>query len=283
MGGGRRLRIENVFLTDAITFGHLTSFSPSAIGLRDRSARQSGVPCRDPLAMNGSSSVRGRLGAAPVRLTPGAEFQIVDKRPELMKGTDLQILNDAAQKPGSIHPHIGQRPILAAGNTDGDLPMFQWTAASPYRTLALAIHHTDKSGSMPMTPILSFGEWDYAASDRAIEEPLDRGRYGWLLVDCLYTDLRTPPHRARLPQCFLLRCTPVSAVTCAFPRPTEATGFAWHGSACSFGDLGFRPTLRCPLDSQPAIHCVHDYGDRPDRHRAGLPAKPAARPPGSRR
>ena len=47
------------------------------------------------------------------------------------------------QKPISIHNHIGQRPVLAAGNTDGDLPMLQWTAASTYRTLQLAIHHTD--------------------------------------------------------------------------------------------------------------------------------------------
>jgi haloacid dehalogenase-like hydrolase len=71
------------------------------------------------------------------------EFRLGDNGPELVKGTDLQILNDGAQKPVSIHTHIGQRPILAGGNTDGDLPMLQWTAASPYRTLELVIHHTD--------------------------------------------------------------------------------------------------------------------------------------------
>jgi hypothetical protein len=36
----------------------------------------------------------------------------------------------------SIHRHVGQRPIMAAGNTDGDLAMLQWTA-SPYRVTAL--------------------------------------------------------------------------------------------------------------------------------------------------
>jgi hypothetical protein len=71
------------------------------------------------------------------------EFKLGVNGPELVKGTDLQILNDGPQKPISIHTHIGQRPILAAGNTDGDLPMLQWTAASPYRTLELTIHHTD--------------------------------------------------------------------------------------------------------------------------------------------
>jgi hypothetical protein len=71
------------------------------------------------------------------------KFKIGDNGPELVKGTDLQILNDGAQKPVSIHTHVGQRPILAAGNTDGDLPMLQWTAASPHRTMEIAVHHTD--------------------------------------------------------------------------------------------------------------------------------------------
>jgi hypothetical protein len=72
------------------------------------------------------------------------EFRVGDVGPELVKGTDLQILNDGPQKPISIHQHIGQRPLLAAGNTDGDLPMLQWTASNPYRTLQLVVHHTDR-------------------------------------------------------------------------------------------------------------------------------------------
>jgi hypothetical protein len=70
-------------------------------------------------------------------------FDVGDDGPELVKGNDLQILNDGPQKPVSIHTHIGRRPIPAAGNTDGDLPMLQWTAAGPSRTLELAVHHTD--------------------------------------------------------------------------------------------------------------------------------------------
>ncbi len=87
------------------------------------------------------------------------EFRIGESGPELIKGTDLQILNDGPQKPISIHTHAGQRPILAAGNTDGDLPMLQWTAANPYRTLQLAIHHTDaeREYAYDFDPILGSG------------------------------------------------------------------------------------------------------------------------------
>ena len=63
--------------------------------------------------------------------------------PELVKSPTVQVMNDGPQKPSSIHRHVGQRPIMAAGNTDGDLAMLQWTAASPYRTLELVVHHTD--------------------------------------------------------------------------------------------------------------------------------------------
>jgi hypothetical protein len=98
------------------------------------------------------------------------EFKVGDDGPQLLKGTDLQILNDGAQKPVSIHTHIGQRPILAAGNTNGDLPMLLWTASSPYRTLELALHHTDseREYAYDSDPLLGSGTEQLlaAASER---------------------------------------------------------------------------------------------------------------------
>jgi hypothetical protein len=71
------------------------------------------------------------------------EFRIGADGPELIKTTTIQTIDDGPLKPSSIHRHVGQRPILAAGNTDGDLAMLQWTAAGPHRTLQLFVHHTD--------------------------------------------------------------------------------------------------------------------------------------------
>jgi hypothetical protein len=79
--------------------------------------------------------VFGSLGAT--------EFRIGDAGPELFKGVDLALMDDGPQKPISIHQHVGQRPILAAGNTNGDLQMLQWTAGNPNRTLQLVVNHTD--------------------------------------------------------------------------------------------------------------------------------------------
>ena len=46
-------------------------------------------------------------------------------------------------KPVGIHRHIGRRPILAFGNSDGDYEMLRWTTAGPGRRLGLIVHHTD--------------------------------------------------------------------------------------------------------------------------------------------
>ena len=87
------------------------------------------------------------------------DFRIGDDGPELIKGASIQVLNDGPQKPSSIHRHVGQRPIVAAGNTDGDLAMLQWAAASACRTLQLVIHHTDgdREYAYDRDPILGSG------------------------------------------------------------------------------------------------------------------------------
>ena len=58
-----------------------------------------------------------------------------------------------------IHRHVGQRPIVAAGNTDGDLAMLQWAAAGPGRSLELVVDHTDgdREYAYDHDPILGAG------------------------------------------------------------------------------------------------------------------------------
>ena len=51
---------------------------------------------------------------------------------------------------------------------DGDLPMLQWTAGSPHRTLQLVVHHTDadREYSYDTDPLLGSGtEQALAAAD----------------------------------------------------------------------------------------------------------------------
>jgi hypothetical protein len=70
-------------------------------------------------------------------------FELRDGKAELLKLPELNSLDDGAGKPINIDLHIGRRPILAFGNSDGDLEMLQYTADGPGPRLMLLLHHDD--------------------------------------------------------------------------------------------------------------------------------------------
>ncbi|HTZ27770.1 MAG TPA: HAD family hydrolase [Streptosporangiaceae bacterium] len=112
--------------------------------------------------------VIGSVGSTEFRTGPGG--------PELVKSSAIQVVNDGPQKPASIHTYIGQRPIVAAGNTDGDLAMLEWTAASPHRTLQLVVRHTDgeREYAYDRDPILGSGTEKIIAA---------AAEHQWTLID----------------------------------------------------------------------------------------------------
>jgi phosphoglycolate phosphatase-like HAD superfamily hydrolase len=68
---------------------------------------------------------------------------VKDNRLSLMKLAELNSFNDGEAKPQNIGLHIGRRPLLAFGNSDGDLPMLSYTRSGPGARLSLLIHHDD--------------------------------------------------------------------------------------------------------------------------------------------
>ncbi|MCS4271536.1 MULTISPECIES: HAD family phosphatase [Raoultella] len=73
-----------------------------------------------------------------------SEFSLTDNGTQLRKTMKGAFNDDAAAKPVAIHLFMGQRPVAAFGNSDGDLAMMQYTAANPdFKTFGLLVHHTD--------------------------------------------------------------------------------------------------------------------------------------------
>jgi hypothetical protein len=66
-----------------------------------------------------------------------------DGRVQLMKLPELDTFDDREVKVQNIGLHIGRRPILAFGNSDGDLAMMRYALSGEGRSLALLIHHDD--------------------------------------------------------------------------------------------------------------------------------------------
>jgi phosphoglycolate phosphatase-like HAD superfamily hydrolase len=70
-------------------------------------------------------------------------FETNGDRAGLMKLAELNSFDDHEAKPQNIALHVGRRPILAFGNSDGDLPMLRYTSSGKGPRLALLLHHDD--------------------------------------------------------------------------------------------------------------------------------------------
>jgi len=73
----------------------------------------------------------------------GLKYELRDGKPVLVKLPEIAHNDDKEGKPVGIQRHIGRRPIMAFGNSDGDLQMLQWTAAGPGPRFCLYVHHDD--------------------------------------------------------------------------------------------------------------------------------------------
>ncbi|MCW5558325.1 MAG: haloacid dehalogenase-like hydrolase, partial [Verrucomicrobiae bacterium] len=71
------------------------------------------------------------------------KFEIRAGKPALVKLPEVDLIDDKEGKPVGIQSHIGRRPLMAFGNSDGDLQMLQWTTAGSGARFGLIVHHTD--------------------------------------------------------------------------------------------------------------------------------------------
>lgn len=65
------------------------------------------------------------------------------KKPELIKTSEVLLVDDKAGKPEGIQLMIGRRPIAAFGNSDGDRQMLEWTQAGGKSPLMMLVFHDD--------------------------------------------------------------------------------------------------------------------------------------------
>ncbi|MEM7120300.1 MAG: HAD family hydrolase [Pseudomonadota bacterium] len=102
-------------------------------------------------------------------------YQVVDGVPTIMKEPGIHFIDDKDAKPIGIARDIGRRPILVAGNSDGDFEMLEWATSGDGARLGMIVHHTDYER-----------EWAYDRDshigrlERGLDEGPDRG---WLIID----------------------------------------------------------------------------------------------------
>ena len=103
------------------------------------------------------------------------EFRLNGNTPTIVKLPEIEFVDDGPGKPLGINRFIGRRPVFAAGNSDGDLQMLQWTTLNSGPRFGLIVHHTDAER-----------EWAYDRDshvgrlDKALDEAPSRG---WTVVN----------------------------------------------------------------------------------------------------
>lgn len=102
------------------------------------------------------------------------KFELRDGKPVLVRLPELDFNDDHDGKVISINRHIGRRPIMAFGNSDGDLQMLQYTCAGSGSRYCLYVQHDD-----------SAREYVYDRGDKLarLDKGLDEAKAkGWTVV-----------------------------------------------------------------------------------------------------
>src|SRR5262245_60123118 len=109
-------------------------------------------------------------------------FDWQDNRAVLMKHAELNSFDDREAKPQNIGLHIGRRPILAFGNSDGDLAMLRYAKGASGARLALLLHHDDAEREIV---------YDRAFKLSPLAEALDKAAEYGITVVSMKRDWRT--------------------------------------------------------------------------------------------
>ncbi|MEI8293924.1 MAG: HAD family hydrolase [bacterium] len=94
--------------------------------MRSYTEKLYGIPSEQVVGSNVKMHFETREGTSELFLLPEVEF-----------------FNNGSGKPMGIYKNIGRRPVMAFGNSDGDLEMLQWTTSGPGPRFGAIIHHDD--------------------------------------------------------------------------------------------------------------------------------------------
>jgi phosphoserine phosphatase len=103
------------------------------------------------------------------------ELKVKNGQYKMIKTAEHLNVIDSENKPVAIQQFIGIQPVIAVGNSDGDLDMLAWCATNTLKNLPIVIHHTD-----------SLREWAYdkvskvGVADKILVKAKQKS---WLVVD----------------------------------------------------------------------------------------------------
>jgi hypothetical protein len=108
------------------------------------------------------------------------QFEMRDGKAVLVRLPELNFIDDKAGKPIGINQHIGRRPVMAFGNSDGDREMLEYTQGGSGARFMLLVLHDDAAREYAYGPAKGLPDVKLGAFTQALFEQAKKD--GWTVV-----------------------------------------------------------------------------------------------------
>ncbi len=108
------------------------------------------------------------------------KFELRDGKPVLVRLPELNFNDDKGGKPVGINQHIGRRPIMAFGNSNGDQQMLEYTQGGSGARYELLVLHDDAAREFAYGPARGLPDVKLGAFTPALDEHAKKD--GWTVV-----------------------------------------------------------------------------------------------------
>jgi hypothetical protein len=109
--------------------------------------------------------ISGPMYGIPPERVVGSTLSLVYRDGDVYTTAELQFVDDGPTKPVRLFERIGRRPVFAAGNSNGDIEMLEFSASSDRPSMQVLILHDDADR-----------EFDYTAgAETALTRAADDG------------------------------------------------------------------------------------------------------------
>ncbi len=108
------------------------------------------------------------------------KFEWRDGKPALVRLPELNFNDDKGGKPVGINQHIGRRPLMAFGNSDGDQQMLEYTQGGSGARFELLVLHDDAAREFAYGPARGLPDVKLGAFTSALDAHAKKD--GWTVV-----------------------------------------------------------------------------------------------------
>ncbi len=108
------------------------------------------------------------------------KFETSDGKAVLVRLPEIDFIDDKDGKPVGINQHIGRRPIIAVGNSDGDRQMLEYATTGSGLRFGMLVLHDDKAREFAYGPATGLPDSHVGTFTQALFD--EAKQRGWIVI-----------------------------------------------------------------------------------------------------